>query len=156
MHSRAGRIWEGRRERVVGRGRESYVISLIGAKEVCEIYAVMGYRGNGNCLWGTTNQMECFMWNINLLFRFDICMFFIVPGGFVTKLSLENGHYLHDHQINGKALFPAAGLVVCAWEALAKTHGKHINEFPVIVSDLSVLSATPLPKTGNSMYKLDA
>ncbi|KAG8507553.1 Fatty acid synthase [Galemys pyrenaicus] len=57
-------------------------------------------------------------------------------------------HYLLDHCIDGRALFPATGYLCLAWRMLARTLGQDAGQLPVVFEDVTLHQATILPKTG--------
>ena len=76
---------------------------------------------------------------------------YAVGGGTVTKLSLDaDDKYLLDHKVNSQALYPAAGLVWCAWDALAKNQGKQLSETPATITNMEIITATMLYRNGNN------
>jgi fatty acid synthase len=46
-------------------------------------------------------------------------------------------HPLVGHKIDGRVLFPAAGYIVLAWNALAKFYGKMFDRMPVILENIN-------------------
>ncbi|XP_067671035.1 fatty acid synthase-like [Haliotis asinina] len=62
-------------------------------------------------------------------------------------------HYLVDHSIDGRVLFPGTGYLVLAWRTLAKLKGKFHEHMPVIFENINIHQATILPRTG--IVKLD-
>ncbi|XP_008048097.1 fatty acid synthase isoform X2 [Carlito syrichta] len=57
-------------------------------------------------------------------------------------------HYLVDHRIDGRVLFPATGYLCLVWKTLARTLGLAMEEVPVAFEDVVLHQATILPKTG--------
>ncbi|CAL1284486.1 unnamed protein product [Larinioides sclopetarius] len=47
--------------------------------------------------------------------------------------------YLLDHKIDGKTIFPAAGFVYLAWEALAMKHQKDFKEMSIVIEDFEII-----------------
>ena len=73
----------------------------------------------------------------------------------MTTLSLDtDDKYLLDHKVNGLVLYPAAGLVWCAWNALAKARGKQLSETPVTITNMELLSATFLQRGGKEPHSI--
>lgn len=57
-------------------------------------------------------------------------------------------HYLVDHCIDGRVLFPATGQLCLVWKTLARTLGQSMEQMPVVFEDVTLHQATLLPKTG--------
>ncbi|XP_039082547.1 fatty acid synthase [Hyaena hyaena] len=57
-------------------------------------------------------------------------------------------HYLVDHCIDGRILFPAAGYLCLVWKTLASAFGQIMEQLPVVFEDVTVHQATILPNTG--------
>ena len=57
-------------------------------------------------------------------------------------------HYLDGHVIDGRTLFPAAGLLVLPWRALARIKGYVYTDMAVTFEDVCIHRATIMPKTG--------
>ncbi|XP_027811303.2 fatty acid synthase [Marmota flaviventris] len=57
-------------------------------------------------------------------------------------------HYLLDHCIDGRALFPATGYLCLVWKMLAHRLGLSLEEVPVVFEDVTLHQATILPRTG--------
>ncbi|XP_037348616.1 fatty acid synthase [Talpa occidentalis] len=57
-------------------------------------------------------------------------------------------HYLVDHRIDGRVIFPATGYLCLAWRMLARTLGQDMGQVPVVFEDVTLHQATILPKTG--------
>uniref|UniRef100_A0A8C3WD43 Fatty acid synthase n=1 Tax=Catagonus wagneri TaxID=51154 RepID=A0A8C3WD43_9CETA len=57
-------------------------------------------------------------------------------------------HYLADHCIDGRVLFPATGYLCLAWKTLARALNQNMEETPVVFEDVTLHQATILPKTG--------
>ncbi|XP_042639485.1 fatty acid synthase [Orycteropus afer afer] len=64
----------------------------------------------------------------------------------VSPESLD--HYLVDHCINGRVIFPATGYVYLVWKTLARTLGLVMDQMPIVFEDVVLHQATILPKTG--------
>ena len=60
--------------------------------------------------------------------------------------------YLFDHIIDGRALFPATGYIVMAWQALAQIKNVNFELLPVIMEDVKFHRATILPRSGTLQY----
>ncbi|NWR76452.1 FAS synthase, partial [Centropus unirufus] len=58
-------------------------------------------------------------------------------------------HYLIDHCIDGKVLFPATGYLVLAWRTLARALGTTMEKMAVTFEDVTIHQATILPKKGS-------
>lgn len=68
---------------------------------------------------------------------------------FEVDISTEGkDHYILDHFIDGRALFPAAGYLVLGWKMLAKSKGMVYTDMPVLFKNVSIHRATVLPSTG--------
>lgn len=63
----------------------------------------------------------------------------------------SNYHHYNDHRIDGYALFPAAGYILLAWQALAKLRGELYEEMSLVLENLNIQRATILPKTGETL-----
>ncbi|ERE67869.1 fatty acid synthase [Cricetulus griseus] len=57
-------------------------------------------------------------------------------------------HYLVDHCIDGRVLFPATGYLYLVWKTLARNLSLSLEETPVVFEDVTIHQATILPKTG--------
>ncbi|KAM4824750.1 fatty acid synthase [Urocitellus parryii] len=57
-------------------------------------------------------------------------------------------HYLLDHCIDGRALFPATGYLCLVWRTLAHRLGLSLEQVPVVFEDVTLHQATILPRTG--------
>ncbi|XP_045425730.1 fatty acid synthase [Lemur catta] len=57
-------------------------------------------------------------------------------------------HYLVDHCIDGRVIFPATGYLHLVWRTLARTLGLAVEQMPVVFEDVTLHQATILPKTG--------
>uniref|UniRef100_A0A673VNW4 Fatty acid synthase n=1 Tax=Suricata suricatta TaxID=37032 RepID=A0A673VNW4_SURSU len=57
-------------------------------------------------------------------------------------------HYLVDHRIDGRVLFPATGYLYLVWKTLARALSQNMEEMPVVFEDVTLHQATILPKTG--------
>ena len=57
-------------------------------------------------------------------------------------------HFMLDHLIDGRALYPAAGYLVLGWKMLAKSRGHVFEKMPVVFRNVSIHRATVLPSTG--------
>ncbi|XP_012511898.1 PREDICTED: fatty acid synthase [Propithecus coquereli] len=57
-------------------------------------------------------------------------------------------HYLVDHCIDGRVIFPATGYLHLVWKTLARTLGLAVEQMPVVFEDVTIHQATILPKTG--------
>ncbi|XP_025783452.1 fatty acid synthase [Puma concolor] len=57
-------------------------------------------------------------------------------------------HYLVDHCIDGRVLFPATGYLCLVWKTLARTLSQNVEQVPVVFEDVTLHQATVLPKTG--------
>ncbi|KAL0595770.1 Fatty acid synthase [Plecturocebus cupreus] len=57
-------------------------------------------------------------------------------------------HYLVDHCIDGRIIFPATGYLCLVWKTLARALGLAMEQLPVVFEDVVVHQATILPKTG--------
>ncbi|XP_008826418.1 fatty acid synthase [Nannospalax galili] len=57
-------------------------------------------------------------------------------------------HYLVDHCIDGRVIFPATGYLCLVWRTLARNLGLSLEETPVVFEDVTLHQATILPQTG--------
>ncbi|XP_037013862.2 fatty acid synthase [Artibeus jamaicensis] len=57
-------------------------------------------------------------------------------------------HYLVDHCIDGRVIFPATGYLCLVWRTLARALDKNVDQVPVVFEDVTLHRATILPKTG--------
>lgn len=57
-------------------------------------------------------------------------------------------HYLVDHCIDGRVIFPATGYLCLVWKTLARSLGLSLEETPVVFEDVTLHQATILPRTG--------
>uniref|UniRef100_A0A8D1BP89 Fatty acid synthase n=1 Tax=Sus scrofa TaxID=9823 RepID=A0A8D1BP89_PIG len=57
-------------------------------------------------------------------------------------------HYLVDHCIDGRVLFPGTGYLWLTWKTLARALSQNLEETPVVFEDVTLHQATILPKTG--------
>nr|XP_023412547.1 LOW QUALITY PROTEIN: fatty acid synthase [Loxodonta africana] len=57
-------------------------------------------------------------------------------------------HYLVDHRMDGRVIFPATGYLCLVWKTLARTLGLVMEQMPVVFEDVTLHQATILPKTG--------
>lgn len=57
-------------------------------------------------------------------------------------------HYLVDHRVDGRILFPATGYLCLVWRALARALDQNVEQMPVVFEDVVLHQATILPKTG--------
>ncbi|PNI21562.1 FASN isoform 8 [Pan troglodytes] len=57
-------------------------------------------------------------------------------------------HYLVDHTLDGRVLFPATGYLSIVWKTLARALGLGVEQLPVVFEDVVLHQATILPKTG--------
>nr|KAG5704186.1 hypothetical protein BaRGS_009716 [Batillaria attramentaria] len=60
--------------------------------------------------------------------------------------------YIEGHVIDGRVLFPAAGYLVLAWQALARLHGTVYQQLPVIFENVNIHRATIMPSTGSVTF----
>lgn len=60
-------------------------------------------------------------------------------------------HYLVDHCIDGRVLFPATGYLCLVWRTLARRLGQDMEQTPVLFEDVILHQATILPKTGEAL-----
>ena len=68
---------------------------------------------------------------------------------FKIDASLESeDHYLIDHVIDGRVLFPATGSLVLVWKMLAKLKGQSYEKMPVAFQDVILHRAIILPTKG--------
>ncbi|XP_023584963.1 fatty acid synthase [Trichechus manatus latirostris] len=57
-------------------------------------------------------------------------------------------HYLVEHRIDGRVIFPATGYLCLVWKTLARALGLVMEQMPVVFEDVTLHQATLLPKTG--------
>ncbi|XP_057571036.1 fatty acid synthase isoform X2 [Hippopotamus amphibius kiboko] len=57
-------------------------------------------------------------------------------------------HYLSDHCIDGRIIFPATGYLCLVWKTLARALDHDMEQVPVVFEDVMLHQATILPKTG--------
>ncbi|XP_077868685.1 fatty acid synthase-like [Saccoglossus kowalevskii] len=57
-------------------------------------------------------------------------------------------HYLRDHCIDGRMLYPATGYLLLAWKTLAKIRGLPYQQISVVFDDVTIHRATILPNQG--------
>ncbi|XP_059765124.1 fatty acid synthase [Balaenoptera ricei] len=57
-------------------------------------------------------------------------------------------HYLLDHCIDGRVIFPATGYLFLVWKTLARALDQNMEQVPVVFEDVTLHQATILPKTG--------
>ncbi|XP_004639517.1 fatty acid synthase [Octodon degus] len=57
-------------------------------------------------------------------------------------------HYLVDHCIDGRVLFPATGYLFLVWKTLARSLSLAVEQTPVVFEGVTLHQATILPKTG--------
>ncbi|KAK2112409.1 hypothetical protein P7K49_012156 [Saguinus oedipus] len=65
-------------------------------------------------------------------------------------------HYLVDHRIDGRIIFPATGYLCLVWKTLARALGLAVEQLPVVFEDVVVHQATILPKTGEGHPRAEA
>ncbi|KAK2504120.1 hypothetical protein MC885_011188 [Smutsia gigantea] len=71
------------------------------------------------------------------------------PVSLPTDTSPESpDHYLVDHCIDGRVIFPATGYLCLAWRTLARTLSLNMEQVPVVFEDVTLYQATILPKAG--------
>ncbi|XP_058417918.1 fatty acid synthase isoform X2 [Diceros bicornis minor] len=63
-------------------------------------------------------------------------------------------HYLVDHCIDGRVIFPATGYLCLVWRTLARALGQNMEQMPVVFEDVTLHQATILPKTGNVLLEV--
>ncbi|XP_039332582.1 fatty acid synthase [Saimiri boliviensis] len=63
-------------------------------------------------------------------------------------------HYLVDHCIDGRVIFPATGYLCLVWKTLARALGLAMEQLPVVFEDVVVHQATILPKTGTTSLEV--
>ncbi|KAM6175935.1 fatty acid synthase [Erethizon dorsatum] len=57
-------------------------------------------------------------------------------------------HYLMDHCIDGRVLFPATGYLFLVWKTLARSLSLPLEQTPVVFEGVTLHQATILPRTG--------
>uniref|UniRef100_A0A2K5Q2X1 Fatty acid synthase n=2 Tax=Cebus imitator TaxID=2715852 RepID=A0A2K5Q2X1_CEBIM len=63
-------------------------------------------------------------------------------------------HYLVDHCIDGRIIFPATGYLCLVWKTLARALGLAMEQLPVVFEEVVVHQATILPKTGTTSLEV--
>ncbi|KAM6164687.1 fatty acid synthase [Rhynchocyon petersi] len=63
-------------------------------------------------------------------------------------------HYLVDHTIDGRVIFPATGYLCLVWKTLARSLGLVMEQMPVVFEDVTLHQATILPRTGNTVLEV--
>ena len=63
-------------------------------------------------------------------------------------------HYVKDHIIDGKVLFPAAGYAFLAWVAFARMKSTTIDMTPVTIRNMKIQRATIVTKTGKFLVNI--
>ncbi|XP_013396069.1 fatty acid synthase [Lingula anatina] len=63
-------------------------------------------------------------------------------------------HYLVDHMLDGRVLFPATGYLVLAWRALAKMKGQFYQQIPVNFENFAIHQATVLSKDAKTSLEI--
>ncbi|XDA81106.1 hypothetical protein R6Z07F_011082 [Ovis aries] len=63
-------------------------------------------------------------------------------------------HYLVDHCIDGRVLFPATGYLCLVWKTLARALDQDMEHTPVVFEDVTLHQATLLPKTGTVLLEV--
>uniref|UniRef100_A0A8C7EDZ7 Fatty acid synthase n=1 Tax=Nothoprocta perdicaria TaxID=30464 RepID=A0A8C7EDZ7_NOTPE len=63
-------------------------------------------------------------------------------------------HYLVDHCIDGRVLYPATGYLVLAWRTLARSLGMGMEQTAVTFEDVTIHQATILPKKGSTQLEV--
>lgn len=67
----------------------------------------------------------------------------------LTDASPESpDHYLVDHCIDGRVLYPGTGYLYLVWKTLARSLGLSLEACPVVFENVSFHQATILPRTG--------
>lgn len=61
-------------------------------------------------------------------------------------------HYLADHSINSRVIFPATGYLCLVWRTLAHALDQNMEQTPVVFEDVTIHQATILPKTGEAAW----
>ncbi|XP_052513198.1 fatty acid synthase [Budorcas taxicolor] len=63
-------------------------------------------------------------------------------------------HYLVDHCIDGRIIFPATGYLCLVWKTLARALDQNMEHTPVVFEDVTLHQATILPKTGTVLLEV--
>ncbi|KAK2119428.1 hypothetical protein P7K49_000814 [Saguinus oedipus] len=63
-------------------------------------------------------------------------------------------HYLVDHCIDGRIIFPTTGYLCLVWKTLARALGLAVEQLPVVFEDVEVHQATILPKIGTTSLEI--
>ena len=65
-----------------------------------------------------------------------------------VDISQEKDAFLKDHVVDGRIIYPGAGYLVMAWEALAKQCNLGRGELDVIIKDVKIHDSTVLKPEG--------
>lgn len=86
--------------------------------------------------------------------EWDVACFSGSPAGsdFEVKVDLESEEhrYLEGHTIDGRAIFPATGYMVLAWQALCRLTGSNWEETPVTFNNVTLHQATVLSSSSGT------
>lgn len=86
--------------------------------------------------------------------------FFFGSGGSkssaVYNIDLEStDHYMLEHCIDGRSLYPATGYLMLAWRTLMRSLGTVMETTPVTFEDVTIHRATILPATGSVQLEVN-
>ncbi|XP_067860263.1 fatty acid synthase [Heptranchias perlo] len=106
---------------------------------------------------GTSLISPFIIWDHSKIWDIPTVEHFSSGSGGLTSAAVFNidinpespDHYLVDHSIDGRVLYPATGYLVLAWRALLRFLGAVMEKTPVIFEDIIIHRATILPKTGS-------
>ena len=76
-----------------------------------------------------------------------------------TTMKIEPGaqespdHYLLDHYIDGRHLFPATGYIFLIWKAFAEMKGQLMTRLPVAFQNVKIHRATIISETGKDSFR---
>ncbi|XP_002741902.2 fatty acid synthase-like, partial [Saccoglossus kowalevskii] len=72
----------------------------------------------------------------------------VVVSYIIDSSPSSEDHYLRDHCIDGRVLYPATGYILLVWKTLAKIRGLPYQHISVVFEDVTIHRATILPSQG--------